>query len=267
MQYRSNNSKLSLSPLTEENLSKINNDSPQLYNEMISRYCLTSSCNVTSPNNRYDNERYQPSQRSRSTTKDIVVESPRLSPFPYHNDSLFLPTVERSQHGYNNNKRKNGSISSLSLYSQRTVNSTTTESLAHLPRRAASAPPKYIRPKHLYNNKTSSSLRDEITSKEKSDASFLSRLFHLFKKKKNSSSSSSSTSSTSSSSSSSSSSSAKMCLSPSSSTKTTKTTTTTTTKTTRIPTSPSRVSTKSPVWFSQYTLNPPAPNGVVMAAA
>ncbi|KAI9303312.1 hypothetical protein BJ944DRAFT_268621 [Cunninghamella echinulata] len=241
MQYRSNNSKLSLSPLTEENLSKINKDSPQFYNEMISRYCLTSSCNVTSPNNRYDNERYQPSQRSRSTSKDVVVESPRLSPFPYHNDSLFLPTVERSQHGYNSNKRKNGSMSSLSLYSQRTVNSTTTESLAHLPRRAASAPPKYIRPKHLHNNKTSSSLRDEITSKEKSDSSFLSRLFHLFKKKKNSST--------------------KMCLSPSSSTKTT------TTTTTHIPTSPSRVSTKSPVWFSQYTLNPPAPNGVVMAAA
>lgn len=268
MQHRSNISKLTLTPLTEENLSKINNDSsPYIYNnEMISRYCLNSSSNVSSPNSRYENKvapSPSSSHRSKTTTRDIVVESPRLSPFPYHNDSLFLPTVEKKQHAYN--KRKNGSISSISVYSQKTMNSTATESLAGLPRRAVSAPPKYIRPKpHLYSNKTSSSLRDEISFNNNNHSSFLSRLLHVFKKKKKSSSSSSSTSSPS------------PNPTPSSST-TSLASNATTIKTTastnyhhhhrHIPHSPSRVSTKTPVWFSQYTLNPPAPNRTIMTAA
>ncbi|CAO3644191.1 unnamed protein product [Cunninghamella blakesleeana] len=270
MQHRSNISKLTLSPLTEENLSKINNESsPYIYdNEMISRYCLNSSSNVSSPNSRHEHKvtpSPSTSHRSRtiSMTRDIVVESPRLSPFPYHNDSLFLPTVEKKQHAYN--KRKNGSISSISVYSQKTMNSTTTESLNGLPRRAVSAPPKYVRPKpHLYSNKTSSSLRDEISFNQ-NQSSLLSRFLHIFKKKKKPSSSESSSSESTTS----------PNPTPSSST-TSLASNATTIKTTasmnhyhhrHIPQSPSRASTKAPVWFSQYTLNPPAPNRTIMTAA
>ncbi|KAI9020834.1 hypothetical protein CLU79DRAFT_753992 [Phycomyces nitens] len=59
-------------PLTKENLSRKEREEAELHSSNISR-------------------------RRRTSTKDCVMESPRLMPFPYHNDSCFLPTVEHPQ--------------------------------------------------------------------------------------------------------------------------------------------------------------------------
>ncbi|KAI8981788.1 hypothetical protein BDF20DRAFT_863276 [Mycotypha africana] len=37
-------------------------------------------------------------QSSKRKSEDLVMASPRLSPFPYHNDSLFFPTAEQIQY-------------------------------------------------------------------------------------------------------------------------------------------------------------------------
>lgn len=66
-------------PLTKENLARVASDD-EGSSLLMERY-------------------YQGSPRSKSimsttTTTDTVMPSPRLLPFPYHNDSTFLPTAE-----------------------------------------------------------------------------------------------------------------------------------------------------------------------------
>ncbi|KAG2229837.1 hypothetical protein INT48_001085 [Thamnidium elegans] len=60
-------------------------------NEILRRYC--HEINLS---------RQQPSYRERCQStppqRDIVVASPRILPFPYHNDSMFLPTAEQIQY-------------------------------------------------------------------------------------------------------------------------------------------------------------------------
>lgn len=76
-------------PLTKENLKHL--DSKQKFNshsnnEILERYCR-------------EIEYARDINRSQSTPpvlkNDLVVASPRILPFPYHNDSLFLPTAEQ----------------------------------------------------------------------------------------------------------------------------------------------------------------------------
>ncbi|CEP18576.1 hypothetical protein [Parasitella parasitica] len=76
-------------PLTEKNLLSLSSNN----NEMLERYCkeITTHrerCQSTPP--RF----ILPQQK----TNDVVVASPRLLPFPYHNDSMFLPTAEQMQY-------------------------------------------------------------------------------------------------------------------------------------------------------------------------
>lgn len=77
-------------PLTEENLLNLSSNN----NEMLERYCQEMTlqkvrCQSTPP--QFTTEQQQ-------KNNDIVVASPRILPFPYHNDSMFLPTAEQIQY-------------------------------------------------------------------------------------------------------------------------------------------------------------------------
>jgi hypothetical protein len=140
------------------------------------------------------------------------MESPRLLPFPYHNDCHFLPTAERAQ------KRKApvGSFSNLSLYSHRTTTTTTT----YTPRRAASAPPIYRPSCNSLSSSSSSASTSTTTSSLEKLESFFLKLLDLFKRKRK-----------------------------------------------HEQLAPTRRPKEDLVWFAEFTVNPPPPNGMVMAAA
>ncbi|ORZ18992.1 hypothetical protein BCR42DRAFT_411999 [Absidia repens] len=105
---------------------------------------------------------------STSTTRDnTVMESPRLLPFPYHNDSLFLPTVE--QHRRMERAKSVASIRSSSSFGNHQHPTTPTPNSSNIaqsarssaafspslppppsPKRQRSAPPTFSRrPKAL----------------------------------------------------------------------------------------------------------------------
>ncbi|GAA5797600.1 hypothetical protein HPULCUR_002989 [Helicostylum pulchrum] len=86
-------------PLTRENLMNFQDTMSQqkdsVTNEILQRYC--HEINLS--------RQQQPSlyrERCQSTPpppqRDVVVASPRVLPFPYHNDSMFLPTAEHIQY-------------------------------------------------------------------------------------------------------------------------------------------------------------------------
>ncbi|SAM01143.1 hypothetical protein [Absidia glauca] len=108
-------SPLDYTPLTTDNLKKKGqyDSDANVPPTLLERYCqeiLTTSpmdtpkrrkqrsSSSAQPKSRPSSQRRQSSsiKSSTSTTRDnTVMESPRLLPFPYHNDSLFLPTVEQ----------------------------------------------------------------------------------------------------------------------------------------------------------------------------
>ncbi|KAK4519052.1 uncharacterized protein ATC70_009280 [Mucor velutinosus] len=78
-------------PLTEENLLILSSNN----NEMLERYCQEMTlqrvrCQSTPPQ--------LTTQQQQQKNNDIVFASPRILPFPYHNDSMFLPTAEQIQY-------------------------------------------------------------------------------------------------------------------------------------------------------------------------
>lgn len=87
-------------PLTRENLMNFQDTMVQqkdsVTNEILQRYCheiITSrQQSIALPSYRERCQSTPPQQ------KDVVVASPRVLPFPYHNDSLFLPTAEQIQY-------------------------------------------------------------------------------------------------------------------------------------------------------------------------
>ncbi|KAG1458771.1 hypothetical protein G6F56_006317 [Rhizopus delemar] len=83
-------------PLTRQNLSNLNHKLAAMPNVVLERYCQEIARSSV---------REKP-----SISPDVVLASPRLLPFPYHNDSLFLPTAEQLQYNLSNN----GSIYSSS---------------------------------------------------------------------------------------------------------------------------------------------------------
>lgn len=82
-------------PLTRENLLNFQNSMSQqkdsVANEILQRYCheLLLSKQPSS---------YRERCHSTPPQRDEVVASPRALPFPYHNDSMFLPTAEQIQY-------------------------------------------------------------------------------------------------------------------------------------------------------------------------
>jgi hypothetical protein len=137
MSYRSfKPTKLALTPLTEENLGKIDHHS--MYDPLSVYPSSVNEAPGLDPRIQTPPQLYQDSlKRPKRRSTDTVVESPRLLPFPYHNDGQFLPTVERS-HQYYQKRRTTGSFTDLSLRSKRTSIS---PSVSFPPQRTASVPP------------------------------------------------------------------------------------------------------------------------------
>ncbi|CAO0798693.1 unnamed protein product [Mucor circinelloides] len=77
-------------PLTEENLLNLSSNN----NEMLERYCQEMTLNRV----RCQSTPPQLMTQQQQKNSDIVVASPRILPFPYHNDSMFLPTAEQIQY-------------------------------------------------------------------------------------------------------------------------------------------------------------------------
>lgn len=107
-------------PLTKENLMTLENtlDKEDVFsNEILQRFCQEISSQQTHviPSKSPIRERCQstPPQIQRN---DLVVASPKFLPFPYHNDSLFLPTAEKTQ--YHNNHFHSSTTTSLSSSSR-----------------------------------------------------------------------------------------------------------------------------------------------------
>ncbi|RCH84747.1 hypothetical protein CU097_005679 [Rhizopus azygosporus] len=101
---RTNSSNYNSAPLTKENLLKFNKEAKSTRNEILSRYCREASISSSV------RERCQSTPTS--SHPDIVLASPRLLPFPYHNDSHFLPTAERLQYNLANSYSISSSSSS-----------------------------------------------------------------------------------------------------------------------------------------------------------
>jgi hypothetical protein len=183
MSYRSfRPTKLHLTPLTEENLDKMNHhsmyDPLSVYASSVNEAPGLDPRIQPPPHCQLDSLK-RPKRRSR----DTVVESPRLLPFPYHNDGQFLPTVEKSHQYYQKRRTTgSGSFTDLSLRSKRTSIS---PSVSLSPQRAASVPPPGHRPSTCKRHTTppppsttsSSSSFDKVES-------FFVRLVGAIKKKR-----------------------------------------------------------------------------------
>ncbi|KAI7902603.1 uncharacterized protein BX663DRAFT_509811 [Cokeromyces recurvatus] len=144
-------------PLTFENVSKIELAEPSLM--PLARYW-----NEMERNHHHTTAITHKRQRRK---QDQVVESPRLLPFPYHNDSYFLPTAEHDYPGGGYSTTDTSSMVSLSLHN----NNTLTSSRLHL----SSSPKRSLLKNHQtcfipkYN--TSSSLSSSSSSLSLSSSS------------------------------------------------------------------------------------------------
>ncbi|KAI8061860.1 uncharacterized protein B0P05DRAFT_556979 [Gilbertella persicaria] len=90
-------------PLTKENLLKLQNQSSVQKDEILNRF--------------YQGLTKNRRQRCQSNPHkdDVVVASPWVLPFPYHNDSMFLPTAEHIQYKQHNASIITATYSSSSL--------------------------------------------------------------------------------------------------------------------------------------------------------
>jgi hypothetical protein len=119
-------------PLTFENVSKVTLAEPSCM--PLARFCkeIESSTNITSTTS-------SPSPSPRLT--DSVMESPRLLPFPYHNDAYFLPTAEHDYPGYSTTD--SSSMSSSRAGSRQYMTSLTSVSRGNFSRLQMSSPDSY----------------------------------------------------------------------------------------------------------------------------
>ncbi|GAN10060.1 hypothetical protein MAM1_0317c09595 [Mucor ambiguus] len=112
----SSNSVEKIYPLTLENLSKVELAEPS--SMPLARYCneiRSASSQVSAyPESNISSQRRSPQRRVQQ--QDRVIESPRLLPFPYHNDSHFLPTAEHDYPGGCSTTDASSSLVSLSVH-------------------------------------------------------------------------------------------------------------------------------------------------------
>ncbi|KAF7731455.1 hypothetical protein EC973_000263 [Apophysomyces ossiformis] len=222
-------------PLTKENLALMTQSEPSA--ARMARYCndlASISSSISLPPPRHARERCQS-----STSIDRVMASPRLLPFPYHNDSMFLPTAETIYHPYpSRHPHSNASVHRAPLYSPSissfTSASITTATSIHRrasavdrrtlpaipPRRQASAPPFEKAKRLVSKQRPSSSKCSEIAREFPADGrrNWLWRVWKFVCKRKNNTKSS-----------------CRMA--------------------------------EAPVWYSQYASNPSPPPGMAMVAA
>lgn len=97
------------SPLTLENVSKVQLADP--YNTPLARYCNE----METPEPVYAPSNTSTRKTMRKPHEDYVLESPRLLPFPYHNDAYFLPTAEHDYPGNCSTTDASSSIVTLSV--------------------------------------------------------------------------------------------------------------------------------------------------------
>lgn len=138
-------------PLTKENLSRVayaqaEECEPSI--SMLARYYHDLSLPPLPMSPRRERKASSTTKSIRSS--DTVLASPRLSPFPYHNDSLFLPMAEKQQqqHIYHQQMHHNvNSQPSLNNFQQKRRSSANephqqaSPLSMTLPRRQVSAPP------------------------------------------------------------------------------------------------------------------------------
>ncbi|KAG2205678.1 hypothetical protein INT47_008035 [Mucor saturninus] len=141
-----------LYPLTMENVSKVELADPS--SMPLARYCSE----MGTPEAIY--APFTPSARKMLRRPQEVLESPRVLPFPYHNDSYFLPTAEHDYPGGLTATDASSSIVSLSVHTmgsrQHLSSNSTSTSLYHphhqqrgYQRQLLSCPPK----SHFYSQK------------------------------------------------------------------------------------------------------------------
>lgn len=111
----SSSSEHKIYPLTLENLSKVELAEPS--SMPLARYCndIRSASHISAyPESNISSQRKSPQRRIQQ--QDKVIESPRLLPFPYHNDSYFLPTAEHDYPGGCSTTDTSSSMISLSIH-------------------------------------------------------------------------------------------------------------------------------------------------------
>lgn len=138
-------------PLTKENLSRVayaqaEECEPSI--SMLARYYHDLSLPPLPMSPRRERKA---SSTTRSIRSDTVLASPRLSPFPYHNDSLFLPMAEKQQQQYiYHHQQMHHSISSQTSFNHLEQKRRSSANESHrkasplsktTPRRQTSAPP------------------------------------------------------------------------------------------------------------------------------
>lgn len=134
-------------PLTLENLSKVALAEPS--SMPLARYCneIRSASHISAyPESNISSQRRSPQRRVQQ--QDKVIESPRLLPFPYHNDSHFLPTAEHDYPGGCSTTDASSSLVSLSVH--------TVASRQHL-----ASPPSLTFPSRVYHRQLVTSPRGQ----------------------------------------------------------------------------------------------------------
>ncbi|KAI9494836.1 hypothetical protein BDB00DRAFT_817259 [Zychaea mexicana] len=245
-------------PLTKENLSRYVHQQEETEPSftLMSRYY-----NDLPPPSPVLSARRERRNSSNTTSSDFVVATPRLSPFPYHNDSLFLPTAEQQHNSTISSRRSNSPTPSIDTFSsypgvrRASAAERRPSPLATVPpRRQASAPPLDRATTRKFAKQD---CQDSATTPKKARSwwLWLSKLLTIKLKKKKAHASSSSSLSTSS----------KRSIATSS--LPTASMTTATTAATTLTAATCRLNEGSPVWYSQFRANPPPPSALAMAAA
>ncbi|KAL0074846.1 hypothetical protein J3Q64DRAFT_1199559 [Phycomyces blakesleeanus] len=118
-------------PLTKENLMLVTDETEQPANVLIRYYngmatVSTSTSSTSTSSTSFSSSSLSKSEKfstshipvrrreRRPSSMDAVMQSPRLLPFPYHNDSLFLPTAEQS-HRPSTTNSPNSSLLDISI--------------------------------------------------------------------------------------------------------------------------------------------------------
>ncbi|KAI9315089.1 hypothetical protein BX666DRAFT_1959252 [Dichotomocladium elegans] len=217
--YSTMRSSSSTLPLTKENLSLVEEYSEEAEPSisLLARYYNE----LPLPAPPMSSRRERRVSSTTSTHSDMVMASPRLSPFPYHNDSLFLPMAEHHHHG-SISSRCQSPVGSMASQRRASAAERRPSPLSVIPpRRQASAPPM----ERIRRPTMPASSSSMMTTTTKLKAALPQSVMHWFSKvlgvKKK--------------------------------------------KATSMPAK--RLAENSPVWYTQFSANPPPPAGLVMVAA
>ncbi|KAI9014428.1 hypothetical protein CLU79DRAFT_838473 [Phycomyces nitens] len=201
-------------PLTKENLMLVTDETEQPVNMLVRYY--TGMATASSETSSISSVPIRRRER-RPSSMDAVMQSPRLLPFPYHNDSLFLPTAEQG-HRPSTLSSPNSSLVDISISNYQPPNGSTPApsrrssatdyrrpaQVPQAPRRQSSAPGSFNKARIAFTKKHRTSKRKSApatvqnlpsldTSSNSSDSSdpcepespnWISRALKFFSKRK-----------------------------------------------------------------------------------